>query len=62
MAGVTLLAKLSGEIDERSHVNVLITSPEWMQLSITILSALAPYPEATAAVKAALRPAPDSAA
>ena len=61
MNGVTLLAKLSGEIDERGHVNVLIASPEWMQVQGAILSALAPFPEATAAVRAALRPAAEGA-
>jgi hypothetical protein len=61
MSGVTLLAKLSGDLDERGHVNVLITSPEWMQVQSAILSALAPFPDATAAVKAALRPAAERA-
>jgi hypothetical protein len=61
MSGVTLLAKLGGDLDERGHVNVLITSPHWVQVQAAILSALAPYPDATAAVKAALRPTAEGA-
>jgi hypothetical protein len=37
-------------------VNILVTSPEWVRLQVAILDALAPFPEATAAVKAALQP------
>jgi hypothetical protein len=61
MSGVTLLAKLSGDLDDRGHVNVLISSPEWMQVQDAILSALAPFPDASAAVKAALRPTAEGA-
>jgi hypothetical protein len=57
MNGATLLAKLTGDLDERLHANVLISSPEWVQVQGVILSALAPFPDATAAVRAALRPA-----
>jgi hypothetical protein len=40
---VELLAKLRGEIKERS-VNILI-HPQWIFLRATILEALEPYPE-----------------
>ena len=56
---VELLARLSGELDERPQVNVinLQSSPDWVELRGLILSALAPYPAAFAAVTRALSPA-----
>ena len=42
-------ARLLGELDERPQVNVLLAS-EWVSIRGTLLSALAPYPEARAAV------------
>jgi hypothetical protein len=53
---VNVLAKLTGEIDERTTINVLATSPEFMQLQSAIIAALSPYPDALEAVKLALRP------
>ncbi len=48
-----LLAKITGELDERAVVN-LVVSPEWAQVRHTLLVALAPYPEARVAVAARL--------
>ena len=47
-----LLAKLSGELDERP-VSVLV-SPEWLELRMVIVGALEPYAEARGAVLRAL--------
>jgi transposase-like protein len=44
-----LLAKLLGELDERPQVNLLV-NPEWLRVRDLLLDALAPYPEARAAV------------
>ena len=44
-----LLAKLIGQLDERPVLNLLI-APEWLAVRAALLSALAPYPEARAAV------------
>jgi hypothetical protein len=49
-----LLAKLQGQLDDRPVVNVLI-SPQWVQLRTVILSTHAAYPEARAALAAALQ-------
>lgn len=53
---VELLAKLSGELDERPTVQVLNVqaSPEWAVLRGVILAALRPFPEASQAVAGAL--------
>jgi hypothetical protein len=53
---VELLAKLSGELDERPTVQVLnvSTSPEWGELRGLILGALRPFPEAAQAVAGAI--------
>jgi len=48
-----LLAKLSGELDERPQIN-LVTAPEWVQIRTTVLVALAPYPSARIAVVEAI--------
>jgi len=55
---VELLAKLTGELDERPTVQVLnvATSPEWLEVRGRMLGALRPYPEAARAVVAALEP------
>lgn len=55
-ATVELLAKLSGELDERPTVNVLnvSSSPEWLGIQSKMLGALAPFPEARMAVAGAL--------
>lgn len=48
-----LLARVSGELDERPVVN-LIALPEWAELRSLILGALTDYPEAKAAILDAL--------
>jgi len=48
------LARLAGELRDSPQVNVLIT-PEYQRLRTLIVEALAPYPEARAAVARALR-------
>ncbi|MGF6824001.1 hypothetical protein M2317_002926 [Microbacterium sp. ZKA21] len=54
---VELLAKLSGELDERPQVQVLTlaVSPEWQSTRAVLVQALAPFPEAAVAVSEALR-------
>lgn len=53
---VEILARISGELDERPTVNVLNlqTSTEWQGIRAAVLDALGPYPEAAHAVSAAL--------
>lgn len=53
---VELLARLTGELDERPTVQVLnvAASPEWDALRGVVLGALRPYPEAGRAVALAL--------
>ncbi|GAA2092599.1 hypothetical protein [Brevibacterium salitolerans] len=53
---VELLAKLTGELDERPQVNVLNlnANPEWLSMQGAMLEALAPYPDARIAVAGAL--------
>jgi len=53
-SNLELLAKLIGQLDERPQVNILVL-PEWEKIRYTMLQALAPYPEARAAVADALR-------
>ncbi len=48
-----LLAKLSGELDERPQVNVLV-SLEWLELRAVIVTALESYPDARGSVLRAL--------
>ena len=50
---VELQGKLLGELQDGAHVNVLVL-PEWLHLRTAILIALAPYPEARAAVATVL--------
>jgi hypothetical protein len=54
---VELLAKLTGELDERPQVQILnvSTSPEWGEIRGRLLGALTPYPDAAAAVARALQ-------
>jgi len=52
-SNLELLAKLTGELDERAQVNLVI-SPEWVLVRAALLTALAPYAEARQAVAAAL--------
>ena len=48
------LARLQGELQERTTVNVLV-NPQWITLRTVILKALDGYPEARQAVARALR-------
>lgn len=58
---VELLAKLTGELDERPTVQVLnvSTSPEWLATRERMVRALQPFPEAAQAVALALGAADD---
>ena len=49
-----LLARLLGELQEGATVNVLVTSPEWLQLRTLLLAALEAYPEARRSVSEVL--------
>lgn len=52
---VELLAKITGELDDRPSVTVNLTaSPEWQHLQGVILAALARFPDAREAVAGAL--------
>ncbi len=53
---VELLARITGELDERPQVAVLNlgSNPEWVAVRSALLGALAPYPDARAAVARAL--------
>ncbi|MDY7091580.1 MAG: hypothetical protein SX243_01270 [Acidobacteriota bacterium] len=51
---IELQARLLGQIDERTTVNVAVL-PEWHGLRQVVLDALRPYPEARQAVAEALR-------
>lgn len=51
---VELLARLLGELDETPQVNVLL-APEWIEVRAVMLAALAPFPDARAAVGGALQ-------
>jgi hypothetical protein len=44
-----LLAKLMGELSDAPQVNVMV-SPEWISVRTVIVAALAPFPDARAAV------------
>lgn len=50
---IALLAKLTGDLDERPQLNVLV-APEWRTVQVVILDALGGYPEAREAVSTAL--------
>jgi len=56
---IELQARLLGDLDDRPVVNVLIT-PQWITLRAVILSALADYPEARAALAVALQQVDDA--
>lgn len=50
---VELLAKLTGELDERPQIATVVnvaTSPEWLTIRSVLADALRPYPEAARAV------------
>lgn len=46
---IELLAKLTGELDERTEVNIVL-SPQWLTIRVAILDALEPFPDARVAV------------
>ena len=48
-----LLARVSGELDERPQIN-LIATEQWIELRTVILQALVPYPDAKKAIVEAL--------
>lgn len=50
---VELCAKLTGDLDEGTTINLTL-APQWITLQTTIITALAPHPEARHAVVAAL--------
>ncbi len=52
-SNLELLAKLTGELDERAQVNILL-APEWVSVRTILLAALLPYPDARLAVATAL--------
>jgi hypothetical protein len=54
---IELQARLLGEIQDGTTVNVLI-APEWHQVRLVVVNALRPYPEARAAVAQALNALP----
>jgi hypothetical protein len=56
-----LLARLRRELDERPQVAIL-AAPEWLTVREVVFHALTPYPDARAAVAAALSGAGDAAA
>ncbi len=56
---IELLAKLAGELQETTSVNIVIL-PEWHRVRETVLEALFPYPEARAAAAEALTALPDA--
>ena len=51
-----LVAKVTGELDERPQVQVLnvTTDPAWLQVRGAVMLALVPYPEAGQAVASQL--------
>ena len=49
-----LIARLLGELQDQSAVNVLVVNPEWLQVRTVILQALDPFPDARLAVAEAL--------
>lgn len=48
-----LLAKLDGKLQQEGTINITI-NPQWVEIRMVLLTALAPYPDARAAVAAAL--------
>jgi hypothetical protein len=46
---IELQAKLRGELDERAHIDVVLT-PAWLSARAALLAALQPFPEARVAV------------
>jgi hypothetical protein len=59
-SGLELLARLTGELDERPNVTVnVLASPEVAALASALLSALLPFPEARVAAAAVLDVVPE---
>jgi DNA-binding transcriptional ArsR family regulator len=54
-----LLARLSGELDDRPQVNVLVNHPVWLEVKASILQTLRPFPDAHRAVLRAIEDAGD---
>jgi hypothetical protein len=54
---VELLAKLTGELDERPIMNVTL-SPQWVEIRAIIVESLKPFPEARHSVAKALENLP----
>jgi hypothetical protein len=52
-SNLELLAKLTGELDDRAQINVLL-APEWLHIRAVVLTALEGHPEAKRAVAANL--------
>lgn len=52
-ANVELLAKISGDLQDRTEVNVY-ASTQWIELQGRVVAALAPHPQAQIAVAEAL--------
>jgi len=50
---IELLAEMQGELSRQPQVNIAL-SAEWVQVRAVVLAALAPYPDARAAVAGAL--------
>ena len=50
---VELVARIRGEIDEHTTVNILV-QPQWVNIRAVILQALEPFPESRVAVASAL--------
>jgi hypothetical protein len=51
---LALFAKLTGDLDERPNVNVLLAGPEWRAVRTVIIEALDEFPEARASVSRGL--------
>lgn len=54
---IELLAKLTGELDERPEINVMV-DPQWLVVRAALLTALAEYPDALEGVQRALTALP----
>jgi hypothetical protein len=52
-SNLELLAKLTGELDERAQINVLL-APEWLHIRAVVLTALEGHPEAKRALAGSL--------
>jgi hypothetical protein len=57
-SNLELLARLEGKLREQQTINILV-APQWISLRAVIVQALAPYPDARAALAAVLSEAGD---